>query len=35
MCLSTVYRNKIDPQDVAMKNVMTIECKDGVILSPT
>ena len=32
MCLSTVYRNKIDPQDVDMKNVMTIECKDGVIL---
>ena len=32
MCLSTVYRNKIDPQDVVMKNVMTIECKDGVIL---
>ena len=32
MCLSTVYRNKIDPQDVVMKIVMTIECKDGVIL---
>lgn len=32
MCLSTVYRNKIDPQDVVMKNVMTIECKDWVIL---
>ena len=32
MCLSTVYRNKIDPQDVVMTNVMTIECKDGVIL---
>ena len=32
MCLSTVYRNKIDPQDVVMKNVMTIECKDVVIL---
>ena len=32
MCLSTVYRNKIDPQDVVMKNVMTIECKGGVIL---
>ena len=32
MCLSTVYRNKIDPQDVVMKNVMTIECKDGGIL---
>ena len=32
MCLSTVYRNKIDPQDVVMKNVMTIEFKDGVIL---
>ena len=32
MCLSTVYRNKLAPEAVVMKNVMTIECKDGTIV---
>lgn len=32
MCLSTVYRNKLAPEAVVMKNVMTIECKEGTIL---
>lgn len=32
MCLSTVYRNRLDPQDVVMRNVMTIECRDGVVI---
>ncbi len=32
MCLSTVYRNRMDPQDVVMRNVMTIECRDGVVI---
>ena len=32
MCLSTVYRNKIAPEAVVMKNVMSIECKDGTII---
>jgi len=32
MCLSTVYKNKLDPTTVAMKNVMAIECKDGCVI---
>ena len=27
MCLSTVYKNKMEPESIAMKNVMRIECK--------
>ena len=26
MCLSTVYRDKISPDNIIMKNVQTIEC---------
>ncbi len=32
MCLSTVYKNKMAPETVLMKNVMTIECQDGVVI---
>lgn len=32
MCLSTVYKNKMDPSAIAMKNVMTIECRDGLVI---
>ena len=32
MCLSTVYKNTMKPETVAMKNVMRIECKDGLVL---
>ena len=32
MCPSTVYRNTLTPDAVVMKNVMTIESKDGVII---
>ena len=32
MCLSTVYKNKLAPETVMMKNVMRIECKDGVVI---
>ena len=32
MCLSTVYKNKREPESVAMKNVMTIECRDGYVI---
>ncbi len=32
MCLSTVYRNVMTPETVAMKNVMTIECRDGMVI---
>ena len=32
MCLSTVYKNKMVPEAVAMRNVMKIECKDGLVI---
>ena len=32
MCLSTVYRNQLVPEAIIMKNVMTIECKDGCVI---
>ena len=32
MCLSTVYRNQLVPEAINMKNVMTIECKDGCVI---
>ena len=32
MCLSTVYKNKMEPAAIAMRNVMAIECKDGQVI---
>lgn len=32
MCLSTVYKNSKTPETVLMKNVMTIECQDGMVI---
>ena len=32
MCLSTVYKNKMSAETVAMKNVMSIECRDGFVI---
>lgn len=32
MCLSTVYRNRRDPENIVMKNVMRLECKDGCVI---
>lgn len=32
MCLSTVYKNVKTPEAIAMKNVMTIECRDGLVI---
>ena len=32
MCLSTVYNNTMTPEAVMMRNVMKIECKDGVVI---
>ena len=32
MCLSTVYKNKLEPEAVVMRNVMHIECKDGCVI---
>lgn len=31
MCLSTVYREKIEPDNIIMKNVRTIECHGQTI----
>ena len=32
MCLSTVYKNKMAPEAVVMRNVMSIECRDGMVI---
>lgn len=32
MCLSTVYKNKMEPESIAMRNVMRIECRDGMVI---
>lgn len=32
MCLSTVYKNTKTPEAIAMRNVMKIECHDGMVI---
>jgi len=32
MCLSTVYKNTMTDTNIAMKNVMRIECKEGCVI---
>ena len=32
MCLSTVCKNTLAPETIILKNVMRIECKDGVVI---
>lgn len=32
MCLSTVYKNTMAPEAIVMKNVMSIECRDGMVI---
>ena len=32
MCLSTVYKNKMEPAAVVMRNVMRIDCKDSLVI---
>lgn len=32
MCLSTVYKNTMEPASVAMRNVMRIECKGSKVI---
>ena len=32
MCLSTVYKNNMEPGSVIMRNVMRIDWKDGCII---
>ena len=32
MCLSTIYKGSLEEQNVLMKNVMKIECRDGMVI---
>ena len=32
MCLSTVYKNAKSPEAVVMKNVMALECREGMVI---
>lgn len=32
MCLSTVYKNEKAPENIVMKNVMALECRDGCVI---
>ncbi len=32
MCLSTVYKNSRTEENVVLKNVMRIDCKDGCVI---
>ncbi len=32
MCLSTVYKNVMEPTSILMKNVMAIECREGKVI---
>ena len=32
MCLSTVYKNTRTPEAVVMKNVMALECREGMVI---
>ena len=32
MCLSTVYKNTRTPEAIVMKNVMSLECRDGMVI---
>ena len=32
MCLSTVYKNQMTPECIAMRNVMSIDCRDGLVI---
>ena len=32
MCLSTVYKNTMSPEAIVMRNVMSLECRDGMVI---
>ena len=32
MCLSTVYKNTRSPETILMKNVMSLECREGMVI---
>ena len=32
MCLSNVFKNELMPESILMRNVMTIECREGMVI---
>ena len=32
MCLSSVYKNSKAPENLVMKNVMALQCQDGMVI---
>ena len=34
MCLSTVYKNTKTEENVVLRNVMKLECQDGMVVLP-
>ena len=32
MCLSTVYKNTLEESSIVMKNLMRIDCKEGLVI---
>ena len=32
MCLSTVYKDSVQPENIAMQNVMRIECEGDMVI---
>jgi predicted RNA-binding protein len=32
MCLSTVYKNTRSEENIVLRNVMQIDCKDGLVI---
>lgn len=32
MCLSTVYKNTMEESSIVMKNVMRIDCREGLVI---
>ena len=32
MCLSTVYKNTMSPEAIVMRNVMSMEFRDGMVI---
>ena len=32
MCLSSVYKNSKVPENLVMKNVMALQCQDGMVI---
>ena len=32
MCLSTVYKNKMEPENIVLRNVMHIKCEETTVI---